>query len=158
MNRVIFGIGSNMGNRKDNMSAAVHALEQLPNTTVIATSNLYETKPVEVLDEQTDYLNECVVAMTELSPRALLGACLGIEAAMGRVREKVHGSRTIDIDLLVYEGATSNDPELILPHPQMLKRAFVLVPLSEIFPDGNALGLDFSAALKRLDASDVNLF
>ncbi len=158
MNRAIFGIGSNMGNREENMSAAVHALELLPNTTVIATSNLYETKPVEVPDEQTDYLNECVVAMTELSPRALLGACLGIEAAIGRVREKVHGSRTIDIDLLVYEGAVSNDPELMLPHPQMLKRAFVLVPLSEIFPEGNALGLDFSAALKRLNTAGVNLF
>jgi len=158
MNRAIFGIGSNMGNREENMGAAVHALELLPNTTVIATSNLYETKPVEVPDEQTDYLNECVVAMTELSPRALLGACLGIEAAIGRVREKVHGSRTIDIDLLVYEGAVSNDPELMLPHPQMLKRAFVLVPLSEIFPEGNALGLDFSAALKRLNTAGVNLF
>lgn len=158
MNRAIFGIGSNMGNRQENMSAAVHALELLPNTTVIATSNLYETKPVEVPDEQTDYLNECVVAMTELSPRALLGACLGIEAAIGRVRGKVHGSRTIDIDLLVYEGVVSNDPELMLPHPQMLKRAFVLVPLSEIFPEGNALGLDFSAALKRLNTVGVNLF
>lgn len=158
MNKVIFGIGSNMGNRRENMSEAVHALERLPNTTVIATSNLYETKPVEVTDEQTDYLNECVVALTELSPRALLGACLGIEAAMGRVREKVHGSRTIDIDLLVYEGVTSNDPELILPHPQMLKRAFILIPLSDIFPGGTALGLDFSAALKRLDTSGVNLF
>lgn len=158
MNKVILGIGSNMGNRKENMSTAVQAIEQLPNTTVIATSSLYETKPVEVPNEQTDYLNECVVALTELSPRALLGACLGIEAAMGRVREKVHGSRTIDIDLLLYEGVTSNDPELILPHPQMLKRAFVLVPLNEIFPNGVALGVDFSAALKRLDTVGVNLF
>lgn len=158
MNKVVLGIGSNMGNRKENMSAAVHAIEQLPNTTVIAESSLYETKPVEVPDEQTDYLNECVVALTELSPRALLGACLGIEAAMGRVREKVHGSRTIDIDLLLYEGAVSSDPELILPHPQMLKRAFVLVPLNEIFPDRIALGLDFSAALRRLDTTGVNLF
>lgn len=158
MNKAILGIGSNMGNREKNMSSAVHAIERLPNTTVIATSNLYETKPVEVPDEQTDYLNECVVVLTELSPRALLGACLGVEAAMGRVREKTHGSRTIDIDLLVYEGAASSDPELVLPHPQILKRAFVLVPLSELFPDGNALGLDFSAALKRLDVSGVNLF
>ncbi len=158
MNKVVLGIGSNLGNRRENMSAAVHALEQLPNTTVIATSSLYETKPVEVPDEQTDYLNECVVALTELSPRALLGACLGIEAAMGRVREKVHGSRTIDIDLLLYEGVTSNDPELVLPHPQMLKRAFVLIPLSELFPEKTALGLDFSASLKRLDPSGVNLF
>ena len=158
MNKVILGIGSNMGNREENMSAAVHAVERLPNTTVIATSSLYETEPFEVPDEQTDYLNECVVVLTELSPHALLGACLGIEASMGRIREKTHGSRTIDIDLLVYEGAVCNDSELVLPHPQILKRAFVLVPLSEIFPDGNALGLSFSAALKRTDTSTVHPF
>lgn len=158
MNKAILGIGSNLGNRRVNLSDAVHAVEQLPDTTVLATSGLYETKPVEVPDEQNDYLNECVVVLTGLSPRALLGACLGIEAAMGRVREKQHGSRTIDIDLLIYENASSSDAELILPHPGILKRAFVLVPLSELYPDGNALGLDFSAALKRIDRSGVKLF
>jgi 2-amino-4-hydroxy-6-hydroxymethyldihydropteridine diphosphokinase len=100
----------------------------------------------------------CVIVLTELSPRALLGACLGIEAAMGRRRGIKHDSRTIDIDLLVYEGVTSSDAELTLPHPQILKRAFVLVPLSELFSDGMALGLDFSAALKRIDRSEVKLF
>jgi len=158
MNRVIVGIGSNLGNREENMNKAVHALERLPNTTVIGASGLYETKPVEVPNQQTDYLNECVVLLTELSPRALLGACLGIEAAMGRQREVVHDSRTIDIDLLIYEGVTNSDAELMLPHPQMLKRAFVLVPLNEIFANGVALGLDFSAALKRVDKAGVTLF
>ena len=158
MNKVIVGIGSNLGNREENMNLAVHALERLPNTTVIAGSSLYETKPVDVPNQQTDYLNECVVLLTELSPRALLGACLGIEAAMGRQREVTHGSRPIDIDLLIYEGVTSSDSELTLPHPQMLRRAFVLIPLSEIFAEGMALGLDFSAALKRIDKSGVTLF
>jgi 2-amino-4-hydroxy-6-hydroxymethyldihydropteridine diphosphokinase len=158
MNKVVLGVGSNMGNRELNLSAAVHALERLPNTTVITSSSLYQTKPFDVPDEQPDYLNECVVLLTELSPRALLGACLGIEAAMGRRRETVHGSRIIDIDLLIYEGATSKDPELTLPHPEMLKRAFVLVPLSEIFSGGVALNLDFSSALKRIDKSEVTLF
>jgi 2-amino-4-hydroxy-6-hydroxymethyldihydropteridine diphosphokinase len=158
MNKVIVGIGSNIGNREENISMAVHALELLPNTTVIAGSSLYETKPFDVPNEQTDYLNKCVIALTELSPRALLGACLGIEATMGRRREIKHDSRTIDIDLLIYEGVTSSDPELTLPHPQILKRAFVLVPLSELFADGRALGLDFSVALKRIDKSKVKLF
>jgi 2-amino-4-hydroxy-6-hydroxymethyldihydropteridine pyrophosphokinase len=158
MNKAILGIGSNLGNRRGNLSEAVHAVEQLPDTTVLATSSLYETKPVEVPDEQNDYLNECIVVLTGLSPRALLGACLGIEAAMGRVREKRHGSRTIDIDLLLYENAVSSDPELTLPHPGILSRAFVLVPLSDLYPEKTALGLDFSAAFKRLDLSGVTLF
>ena len=158
MNKVILGIGSNMGNREENLSMAIHALELLPNTTVIACSSLYETKPFDVPNQQTDYLNQCAVLLTELSPHTLLGGCLGIEAAMGRRREIVHGSRTVDIDLLIYEGVTCSDSELTLPHPQILRRAFVLVPLSELFADGMALGLDFSAALKRVDKSEVALF
>lgn len=158
MKRVILGLGSNLGNREENISGAVHAIERLPGTTVIAGSGLYETKPFDVPDQQNDYLNKCVVILTELSPRALLGACLGIEAAMGRKREVRHGARTIDIDLLVYEGAESKDLELTLPHPGILERAFVLVPLFELFPEKTALGLDFSAALKRADRSGIKLF
>jgi len=158
MNKAILGLGSNLGKRKENITDAVYALGRLPGTTVIASSSLYETKPVDVPNEQNDYLNECVVVMTELSPRALLGGCLGIEAAMGRERKIQHDSRTIDIDLLIYEGAVSNDTELVLPHPQMLKRAFVLVPLGEIFSTGVALDVDFSKELSRLDTSGIDLF
>lgn len=158
MNKAILGLGSNLGNRKENITNAVSALGHLPGTAVISSSSLYETKPVDVPNEQNDYLNECVVVMTELSPRALLGACLGIEAAMGRERRIVHDSRTIDIDLLIYEGVVSSDPELRLPHPQMLKRAFVLVPMSEIFSNGAALGVDFNKELNRLDTSEIKLF
>lgn len=158
MKQVVLGLGSNLGNREENISSAVHAVERLPGTTVIAGSSLYETVPFDVPDEQNDYLNKCVVALTELSPRALLGACLGIESALGREREVRHGSRIIDIDLLLYEGAQSKDPELTLPHPGILERAFVLVPLSELFPEKTALGLDFSAALKRIDRTGINIF
>ncbi|HHV31161.1 MAG TPA: 2-amino-4-hydroxy-6-hydroxymethyldihydropteridine diphosphokinase [Clostridiales bacterium] len=158
MNKAILGIGSNLGNRTAFLSSAVRAIEQLPETTVLAESSRYETKPYNVPDEQNDYLNECIVILTALSPRALLGACLGIEAALGRVREKRHGSRVIDIDLLIYENATSKDAELTLPHPGILKRLFVLLPLSDLYPSGNALGLDFSAALKRVDRSKIKVF
>lgn len=158
MNKAVLGLGANLGNRKANLSDAVHAIEQLPETTVLAASSLYETKPVEVTDDQNDYLNECIVVLTALSPRALLGACLGIEAALGRVREKYHGSRVMDIDLLLYEGALSKDSELTLPHPGILRRAFVLLPLYELFPGKTALGLDFSDALERVDRTGVTLF
>ena len=90
---------------------------------------------------------------TSLSPRALLGACLGIEAALGRVRRVRHGARAADLDLLLYEGETSADPELTLPHPGILARAFVLLPLSELFPEGFALGFDFRNAPGFADAS-----
>jgi 2-amino-4-hydroxy-6-hydroxymethyldihydropteridine diphosphokinase len=137
---------------------AVHAVERLPETTVIVSSSLYETTPIDVPNEQDDYLNACMVIMTELSPHALLGACLGIEAAMGRERKIPHDSRTIDIDLLIYEGVVNCDAELTVPHPQMLKRAFVLVPLSEIFTNDVAIGVDFSAELSRLDTTGIHLF
>ena len=158
MNKAVLGLGSNLGNRKDNITGAVDAIGRLPGTTVIASSSLYETKPVEVPNEQNDYLNECVVVMTELSPRALLGACLGIEAAMGRERRIRHDSRTIDIDLLIYEGEVFEDEELTLPHPQLLKRAFVLVPLGEIFSNGMALGVAFGPQLGKLDTTGIRLY
>jgi 2-amino-4-hydroxy-6-hydroxymethyldihydropteridine diphosphokinase len=158
MNKAILGLGSNLGKRTENITNAANAIGRLPGTTVIASSSLYETKPVDVPNEQNDYLNECIVIMTELSPRALLGGCLGIEAAMGRERRIRHDSRTIDIDLLIYEGATSSDPELILPHPELLKRAFVLVPISEIFSNGAAFGVQFSKELSLLDTAGINLF
>ena len=158
MSRAVLGLGSNLGQRQDNIMNAVHAVERLPETTVIVSSSLYETMPIDVPNEQDDYLNACVVIMTELSPHALLGACLGIEAAMGRERKIPHDSRTIDIDLLIYEGVVNCDTELTVPHPQMLKRAFVLVPLSEIFTNGVAIGVDFSAELSRLDTTGIHLF
>lgn len=158
MNKAVLGLGSNLGNRKDNITGAVDAIGRLPGTTVIASSSLYETKPVDVPNEQNDYLNECVVVMTELSPRVLLGACLGVEAAMKRERRIRHDSRTIDIDILIYEGVVSQDEELTLPHPQLLKRAFVLVPLGEIFADGTALGVEFGPQLSKLDTAGVRLY
>lgn len=158
MHKAVLGLGSNLGKRRENITQAVDALGSLPETTVIASSGIYETAPVDVPNEQNDYLNACVVVMTELSPHALLGACLGIEAAMGRERKIRHDSRTIDIDLLIYEGVVSRNPELILPHPQMLNRAFVLVPLSKIFSNGAALGVEFGKALNGLDTAGIRLF
>ena len=107
------------------------------------------------LDEQNKYLNMCAIVMTELSPRALLGACLGIEAAMMRERTVKNASRLIDIDLLLYEDEECYSDELTLPHPEIKNRAFVMVPLAEIFPDKKALGYDFASAYQRVDKSGV---
>lgn len=140
--RAVLGLGGNLGDRAANLSAAVKALEHLPGTRVTALSSLYETAPVGYAD-QPDFLNRVAVVETSLSPRALLGGCLGIEAALGRVRGRRFGPRVVDIDLLLYEGVASGDPELTLPHPRMMERAFVLVPLAELFPDHVALGIPF---------------
>ena len=133
--KAVIGLGTNTGDRAGNLQAAVDALSLLPGTRVTAISPVYETEPVGYAD-QPDFLNAVCCVQTELSPRALLGACLGIEAALGRVRAIKNGPRVIDLDLLLYEGVTLQTDELTLPHPRMGERAFVLCPFSDIFPDG----------------------
>lgn len=158
MSRAVLSLGSNLGDREENIKAALRALSKLPMTKVVETSKIYETEPVGYTDQPL-FLNAAALIETGLSPRALLGACLGIEAAMGRIREFKNGPRTIDIDLLVYEGETGDDSELTLPHPGMRERAFVLIPLSDLFPDGNALGFDFgedmNMVLKRIQYKSI---
>ena len=124
-------LGTNLGDRLANLNAAVHALSLLPGTTITALSGVYQTAPVGY-DDQPDFYNACLRCETTLSPRTLLGACLGIEAAMGRKRQIPNGPRIIDLDLLLYEQEHLQCPELTLPHPRMMERAFVLGPLCEI--------------------------
>ena len=93
MKRVVLGLGTNLGDRRENLRAALAALSHLPKTEVENVSSVWQTAPFDVPDEQQDYWKICVLLKTELSPSAVLGACLGIEAAMGRVREIYHGAR-----------------------------------------------------------------
>lgn len=143
MSAAVLGLGANLGDRAENLRAALDALAHLPQTSVVAVSSLYETAPVGYAD-QPNFYNLVAVVETGLSPRALLGGCLGIEAALGRVRTFRNAPRVVDIDLLLMEGVTSDDAELTLPHPRMMERTFVLVPLAELFPDNVALGVPFS--------------
>ena len=150
LKEAVIELGANLGDRQRNIDAAVQALGKLPETRVIAVSKYYETAPHDVPDKKNDYINCCVKLETALLPETLLGACLGIEAAMGRVRQYKNQARIIDVDLLLYEGENRDTKDLQLPHPRMLERAFVLVPLLDLYPDGNALGLDFSGALRAI--------
>lgn len=109
MKRVVLGLGTNLGDRRENLRAALAALSHLPKTEVENVSSVWQTAPFDVPDEQQDYWNICVLLKTELSPSAVLGACLGIEAAMGRVREIYHGARCMDLDVLLYEGFTQRE-------------------------------------------------
>lgn len=157
MTEAVIALGSNIGNREANIRQAIDAIRRLPSTTVLMVSNFYETEPFEVPDQQDDYLNGCLKLMTELEPQTLLGACLGIEAGMGKVRTFKNAARIIDIDLLLYGDISMQTRDLILPHPRMLERAFVLVPLSDLYPQRNALGMDFSESLNHLDTTGVRL-
>lgn len=154
MNKAVLGIGTNIGDRTANIDKALEALSHLPQTSVRLVSGYYETRPVGFL-EQPDFINAAAELETALSPNALLGACLGIEAVMGRERPFKNAPRIIDIDLLVYEGRRMDTAELMLPHPRMRERAFVLVPLRDLFPNMNIYGFDFSEDYDNINKHGV---
>jgi 2-amino-4-hydroxy-6-hydroxymethyldihydropteridine diphosphokinase len=145
------GLGSNVGDRRANLQAAVEDL-WAHGVTVLASSSVYETEPVgEVLD-QREFYNACVRIETELEPEALLDACKAVERALGRRPGGVrHGPRPIDVDVLLLEGVEHESDRLRLPHREVTTRRFVLVPLLELapgleLPDGTRLA-DTLAAL-----------
>ena len=144
----VLSLGTNLGEREEILRRALRALDALPETHVSAVSDVYETEPVGYAD-QPDFLNIVAVLLTGLSPRALLGACLGVEAALGRVRTFPNAPRVIDIDFLLAEGVVMAERELTLPHPRMGGRAFVLVPLRDLYPDLHPLGFDFSGEMRE---------
>ena len=154
MSTVVLGLGSNLGDKRKNLNNAVHAISLLPGTKVVKTSSIYQTKPIG-FDEQDDFYNAAILIETTLSPHAILGACLGIEASMGRVRLHKNGPRTIDIDVLLYESYFSDSFELTLPHPRIKERAFVMVPLLDLFPSGRAPGLYFLPNLREIGSDGV---
>jgi 2-amino-4-hydroxy-6-hydroxymethyldihydropteridine diphosphokinase len=128
-------LGANLGDREQSLREAVRRLAATSGIEVRRHSALYETDPVGYT-EQPAFLNMAVALGTTLSPVELIRVMLGIEREMGRVREIRYGPRTIDLDLLLYEGVKMNTEELTLPHPRMEERAFVLVPLREVWADG----------------------
>lgn len=131
MKKAYVGIGTNIGDRINNLQTAVDSLNLLPNTKVTAVSEVYETDPVGY-ENQQDFLNIAVEISTGLTPEGILGACLGIEAGLGRIRTIKNGPRIIDLDLLLYEDEKYDSDMLILPHPRMLEREFVMTPLMDI--------------------------
>lgn len=137
--RAVIGIGTNIGNRAENIRNAVEALDLLPDVKVLRCASIYETDPWGYTEQQSFY-NTVVEVETTISPEMLLGACLGIEAGMGRTREFKNGPRVIDLDLLVFENYESNSSHIAVPHPLIGERDFVLVPLKELYEDMNILG------------------
>jgi 2-amino-4-hydroxy-6-hydroxymethyldihydropteridine diphosphokinase len=161
--RVVLALGSNLGDRLENLQGGVDALFDSPGLDFRAVSPVYETRPVGG-PEQPDYLNAVVSADTVLPGRAILDRAHGAEEAFQRVREVPWGPRTLDVDLIVYGDEISDDPELTLPHPRAHERAFVLAPWHDIEPDAeipgrgrvaellHAMGLD---GVRRADGSGL---
>ncbi|HSJ37476.1 MAG TPA: 2-amino-4-hydroxy-6-hydroxymethyldihydropteridine diphosphokinase [Planococcus sp. (in: firmicutes)] len=133
MNESYLSLGSNMGDRLEMLKQAVRLLVKHPRVDVLKISSLYETDPVG-FTEQDAFLNMVVYLKTELSALELLEVCQDIERELDRKRELRWGPRTIDLDILLYNHDNMETERLIIPHPRMHERAFVLVPLLELDP------------------------
>ncbi len=149
MKKAVIGIGTNMGDRLSNIRNAVEALSLTKGIEILRVSSVYETAPWGYTEQQSFY-NNVIEIKTELTPHALLGACLGIEGAMGRVRQFKNGPRVIDLDVLVYEDYEGNDDLLTVPHPLIAQRDFVLIPLQELFEDVNIYGFLYGEDYKNV--------
>ena len=150
-------LGANLGNREDTLQEAVRRIGAAESVELTAVSSVYETEPWGKLD-QPRFLNLAVAVETTLSPEALLALAQKIEKELGRVRHERWGARTIDIDILYFEGAERNTPDLTLPHPYMTERAFVLVPLAEIAPTLTVKGKTVEAWRQATEDQGIVLY
>ncbi len=132
--QVFLGLGSNVGEREKFLNRAVTELKKVKDTKVIWASSVYETDPVGITD-QPKFLNAAVEIETQLVPKELYPELKAIEQRIGRTPGERWGPREIDVDLLLYDGLVYKDENVVVPHPEMEKRKFVLVPLKEIAPD-----------------------
>ncbi|MEY9962051.1 2-amino-4-hydroxy-6-hydroxymethyldihydropteridine diphosphokinase [Streptacidiphilus sp. MAP12-16] len=145
--RAVVALGSNLGNRLETLQGAVDALEDTPGVRVKAVSAVYETESVGGPEDQPAYLNAVLVLRTTLPPSSLLERAHAVEDAFGRVREVRWGARTLDVDILAYEGVELDAPDLTLPHPRAHERAFVLAPWLDADPEAEIPGHGFVAEL-----------
>ena len=158
--QVYIGIGSNVGNKRENFFEAVNRLAKLPDTRVVKESSLYESEPLG--DAKDWYVNGAVEIETKFKPDMLLKKFKNIERAMGRKKVKKRwGARIIDLDILLYDSAVVKKKDLRIPHPEMSTRKFVLIPLSEIAPQvvHPELGVTISELLFKVkDDKKIHLF
>ncbi|MEN8145673.1 MAG: 2-amino-4-hydroxy-6-hydroxymethyldihydropteridine diphosphokinase [Gemmatimonadota bacterium] len=155
LNHVAIGLGSNLGDRFANLRFGWLSLLEL--LSEVAISHVYETSPLH-FEDQPDFLNACCIGVAELRPGALLARMRRIERRAGRtVRGRRYGPRTLDLDLLLYGNECIRSPRLSLPHPRLLERAFVLVPLAEIAGSWSVpgTGSTVTEAAARIEATGI---
>jgi len=150
------GIGSNIGDAAANCAAAERHISDIGGVAVLRRSSLYRTQPVG-FEEQEWFVNGVIEVRTALGPRPLMDAILGVEDKMGRTRNGKWRPRIIDIDILLYGQVVMDEEDLVIPHPRLHKRRFVLVPLDEIAPHAihPAFGVSVRGLLDRLQDTNT---
>ena len=133
MARAFIGFGGNLGDSRQLITDAIVCLAQRCELQILAKSCFYQSAPVDAAGG--DYINAVIEIETELSPYGLLHVCQAVEQEFGRERPYANAPRTLDLDILSFEGVSQTDTELTLPHPRIIERSFVLLPLLEIAPD-----------------------
>jgi len=156
--RGVLALGSNLGERFNNLQGAVSTLADTPEVVVVGVSPVYETKPVGGPEDARDFLNAVVAIDTTLSAHTLLERCLAVEDAFDRERGERNAPRTLDVDLIILGERIADDEDLRLPHPRAHERAFVLKPWADIEPDAEIPGQGrVMDLLGKLDLDDVRL-
>ncbi len=156
MPEALLALGGNVGDVRATFERAIAMLCDGEQVRLTARSSDYHTPPWGVTD-QPPFINACIAVATGLSPHALLERTQKVERALGRdrARERHWGPRSIDIDLLAYDGVTIDEPDLTVPHPRLFERAFVLLPLAEIAPDRLIAGRRIADALAQADTAGI---
>lgn len=156
MGNVLIALGGNVGDVRATFQKAIANICGMMQATLLSRSSDYATPPWGELD-QDRFINACIEIETSLDPHALLFTLHKIEKKFGRDRTKEHrwGPRTLDLDLIAYDDASINQPDLTLPHPRLFERAFVLVPLAEIVPDRLISGRAVRDALKGVSTDGI---
>lgn len=155
---VYLSLGSNMGDREMNLKSALDRISRITRTTLKRISCIYDTEPVGYT-EQSRFLNTAAAIDTELEPLCLLKELQQIELDLKRVRDIRWGPRTIDIDMLLYGDRTIAEPQLAVPHPRMFERAFVLIPLKDIYKGNMIHGRDINDLISSCaDRDGVKLY
>ncbi len=157
MAEALIALGGNLGDVRATLAEAIELLCRDGAVHLGARSSDYRTPPWGD-EDQPPFVNACILVTTDLSARALLERAHAVERTLGRDRrrERRWGPRTIDIDILSYDALVVNEPDLILPHPRLFERAFVLVPLAEIGGDRAIAGIRVRDALARIDTSGIS--
>jgi 2-amino-4-hydroxy-6-hydroxymethyldihydropteridine diphosphokinase len=154
MKPAYLSLGSNLGDRQWLLAEAVRRLAADPAIAIVRGSSVYETSPVGVTT-QPKFLNLVVEIATRHEPLALLDACLGVEASLGRERRERWGPRTIDIDVLLFDSIDWSDDHLTLPHPRLHERSFVLEPLAELAPALEVKGVGIAELAARIGSAGI---
>ena len=154
--RYVLSLGTNIGDRKNNLLSAVKSLELIPETKVLDCSSIYETEPVGYA-QQDDFYNIALLLESKFEPNEMLGICMGLEAGFNRVREFKNGPRILDVDVIFCEDKKISTKNLTVPHPRYFERRFVLEPMLELFSDGEFFGIDFKKFIDKIDGQNVRV-